>query len=118
MVLFYLVAGVNHFLNPEFYYALIPDYLPWKETINTISGVAEVALALVIADRAWRRPASVLIILMLILFIPAHVYFIQIGSCVEGGLCVPEWIGWARLIVLHPILIIWAWWVGFKYRAV
>ncbi len=118
MVIFYLIAGVNHFLNPEFYYGLIPEYLPWKESVNTISGVAEVCLALMIADRAWRKTASVLIIVMLILFIPAHIYFIQIGSCVDGGLCVPDWVGWVRLVVIHPILILWAWWVGFRYRRV
>jgi hypothetical protein len=45
---------------------------------------------------------------MLISFIPAHIYFIQIGSCVEGGMCVSEWIGWARLLIIHPLLIWWA----------
>jgi uncharacterized membrane protein len=27
MILFYLLAGINHFVNPEFYYPLIPPYL-------------------------------------------------------------------------------------------
>lgn len=116
LVIFYLIAGVNHFLNPEFYYDLIPDYLPWKRQINSFSGVAEVGLALMIADKAWRKTASVLLIAMLLAFIPAHVYFIQIGSCVEGGLCVPDWVSWVRLVVIHPVLILWAWWAGFRYN--
>ena len=39
------------------------------------------------------------------------IYFININSCIPKGLCVPQWVGWVRLIVIHPILIAWAWWV-------
>lgn len=106
---FYFVAGLNHFINPEFYYPLIPDYFPFVKAINIASGLIEMALALSLLVPRTRKWASNLIILMLIAFIPSHVYFIQIGSCVEGGLCVSEWIGWIRLLVIHPILIIWAW---------
>ena len=53
---------------------------------------------------------------MLIAFIPSHIWFIEIGSCVEGGLCVDEWISWLRLLIIHPVLIYWAYWVGFKYK--
>ena len=106
---FYFVAGLNHFINPEFYYPLIPDYLPFVKAINIASGLIEMALALSLLVPRTRKWASNLIIFMLIAFIPSHVYFIQIGSCVEGGLCVSEWIGWIRLLVIHPILIIWAW---------
>ena len=53
-----------------------------------------------------------LIIVLLIFFIPSHVYFIKIGSCVPNGLCVNPIIGWLRLVIVHPILILWAWYVG------
>jgi hypothetical protein len=49
---------------------------------------------------------------MLICFIPSHVYFIQVGSCIEGVLCAPEWMGWLRLLLFHPILLYWAFWVS------
>ncbi|MGY8982552.1 MAG: hypothetical protein ACKVJ9_08955, partial [Cytophagales bacterium] len=52
------------------------------------------------------------IVILLICFIPSHVYFIQIGSCVTDGLCVAPWMGWLRLIIVHPLLIFWAWNVG------
>lgn len=106
---FYFAAGLNHFINPEFYYPLIPDYLPFDRAINIASGLIEMALATGLLVPRTRKWASNLIMLMLIAFIPSHIYFIQIGSCVEGGLCVPAWIGWARLLIVHPILIAWAW---------
>ena len=72
------------------------------------TGIAELALALLIIPKSIRKWGAYGIIAMLVAFIPSHVYFIQIGSCIEGGLCAPEWVGWARLIVIHPILIYWA----------
>ena len=105
---FYLFAGFNHFRDPEFYYGLIPDYLGDKEFINVSSGVIEMILAIGLLVPRTRKIAASAIIAMLIAFIPSHVYFIQIGSCIEGGLCVSEWIGWFRLIIVHPLLIFWA----------
>ena len=102
---FYVFAGVNHFINPQFYYDLIPDYLPFHELINVVSGLAEIILGIGVIFQKTRKWSSYLLVTMLISFIPAHIYFIQIGSCVEGGMCVSEWIGWARLLIIHPLLI-------------
>ena len=104
-----MVAGVNHFLNPQFYYGLIPNYLPFPECINYLSGVAELIFGFFAIFAKTEKIGGVWILLLLILFIPAHVYFIQIGSCINGGLCVAQWIGWVRLVVIHPLLLIWAW---------
>lgn len=105
---FYVFAGSNHFINPEFYYGLIPGYLPFPELINIISGVVEILLGIGVLFQKTRKWSSYLLVAMLIAFIPAHVYFIQIGSCLENGLCVAEWISWGRLLIIHPILIWWA----------
>lgn len=113
--IFYFIAGINHFINPEFYIPLIPDYLPLKKEVNLISGLIEIALAIGLLLNPTRKIASFLTILMLLAFIPSHIYFIQIGSCIEGGLCVPEWIGWTRLIAIHPALLLWAWKSGRVY---
>ncbi len=106
---FYVFAGINHFVDPEFYYGLIPDYLPFHEAINYISGVAEIVLGIGVLFPKTRKWSSNLLVVLLISFIPAHIYFLQIGSCIEGGLCVAEWISWARLLAIHPLLIWWAW---------
>jgi uncharacterized membrane protein len=112
LIIFFLVAGVNHFLNPSFYLPLIPDYLPEPELINLLSGVLEVLQALGLILLKTRKIASLGIILLLVLFIPSHIYFLQIGSCAEGSLCVTPWIAWIRLLVIHPLLIYWAWNAG------
>lgn len=111
LIIFYLVAGANHFVNPEFYLPLIPDYLPWKNAINFWSGIAEIILAFGFTFPKTRKWAAIGVVAMLIAFIPSHWHFIQIGGCVEGGLCVPEWVPWVRLFPLHFLLMAWAWWV-------
>lgn len=106
---FYFVGGLNHFINPEFYLDLIPRYLIFFDEINLLAGIMEVVLGIGLLLPVTRNYAAYGIILMLLAFIPSHVYFIQIGGCVEGGLCAPTWVGWVRLVIIHPLLIYWAW---------
>ena len=41
---FYVVAGFNHLMNPDFYLAIMPPGLPNPEWLNVISGLAEIVL--------------------------------------------------------------------------
>ncbi len=112
LVVFYTAAGINHFINPAFYLPLIPPYFPFPELINTLSGVAEIVLAAGVAFPTTRRWAAIGIILMLVAFIPSHVYFIQAGACFgEQSLCTPLWVAWVRLFPIHPLLMLWAWFI-------
>ncbi|MFD0797865.1 hypothetical protein ACFQZJ_10360 [Maribacter chungangensis] len=106
---FMLFAGINHFLNPDFYYPLIPPYLPFPKTLNVVSGLLEIGLTLLLFIPRWRTMGVYGIIVLFILFIPSHLYFIQIDACVPDGLCTPVWVAWVRLLVVHPLLILWAW---------
>jgi uncharacterized membrane protein len=110
MVVAYFAAGLNHFRMPAFYYPLIPDYLGNKELLNMLSGIAEMILAIGLVFSKSRRWAAWGIIAMLLAFLPAHIWFIQKGGCLDpNGLCVPVWIAWVRLLVVHPVLLWWAW---------
>lgn len=109
LIIFYIIAGTNHFINPELYIGLIPSYLPFPEVINYVSGSLEILFAVGVIFEKTRLMAVQAIIALLILFIPSHIYFIQVGSCVETAFCVAPWIAWLRLLLIHPLLIIWAW---------
>ncbi len=109
---FYLAAGINHFISPDFYLPLIPPFFSKPELINVLAGIAEFLLGLGVLYYPTRGRAGFGIVLLLIAFVPSHIYFIQIGSCVAGGLCVPLWLGWIRLVLIHPILIFWGYWVA------
>lgn len=105
-----MLAGLNHFVDPGFYYPLIPSYLPEPEAINLVAGISELVLGLGLIIPRTRRMAAYGIITMLVAFVPSHVFFIQEGNCIQNSLCVPNWVGWLRLIVVHPLLILWAFW--------
>jgi uncharacterized membrane protein len=105
--LFYGGAGINHFISPETYLPLIPDWLGDASTINILAGIAEIVIALLAIFPKTRTYSGWLAIAMLMAFIISHVYFIQIGHC-AGEMCLDPWIGWVRLVVIHPLLIYWA----------
>jgi uncharacterized membrane protein len=110
MIAAYLAAGINHFRMPEFYLPLIPDYMGNKMLLNTLSGIAEILLAIALIVPVTRKWAVYGIIAMLLSFLPAHIWFITEGGCLDPqGLCVPVWVAWIRLVVIHPILLYWAW---------
>lgn len=105
--LFYFGAGINHFLNPNWYLPLIPEYFPQLELMNFMAGAAEVILALMIFFKPTRLWASYGLSIMLLVFSLSHIHFIHHGSCFEGSLCTAPWVGWVRLIIIHPLLIFW-----------
>ncbi len=113
MILFYILAGYNHFVNPTFYYPIIPPYLSqWSKTLNTLSGIIEITLALFLIPHGTRKTAAWGIFIMLIAFIPSHIYFIQKGNFQLGSIEITPMIAWFRLLVIHPVLLLWAWYIS------
>jgi uncharacterized membrane protein len=113
MVVFYVFGGYNHFKNPSFYIPLIPPYLAsWAVEINILSGVFEILLGILMIPKQTRKLAGWGIILMLIAFIPSHIYFIERGTFALGSLTMSPVVSWIRLLVMQPLLILWAWWVS------
>lgn len=103
---FFLTTGVLHFVNPQTFENITPDYLPAHLALVLISGAAEVAGGLGLLMSRTRRAAGVGLILLLIAIFPAN-----IGMAVNAeDHSIPEPLLWARL-PLQPLLI---WWV---YRA-
>lgn len=103
----YFIAGVMHFIKPDIYLEVIPDWLGNKSFINYTAGGVELIVALLAALKKTRWLAGYIAVAMLLAFIISHLYFILNGSC-AGDFCIPSWIGWSRLLVIHPILIYWA----------
>jgi uncharacterized membrane protein len=85
---FFILAGGYHFANADYYIPLIPDYLPAPLLINLLVGAIELALGALILQRKYRKLGATGSILLLVLLIPSHLFFIQSGSCIQGGLCV------------------------------
>lgn len=110
MIVLYICAGLNHFLHPESYYPIIPPYLPYPTFINIASGVIEIVLGALLIFFSTRKAAAYGIVILLGLFIPAHIFMIQKGGCMSETMCIPTWAAWLRLFPLQFMLMGWAWW--------
>lgn len=106
--IFYFAAGCNHFVHPVNYIKIIPPYFPFKELINYFSGALEIACSIMMIFAGTRKYAMYLTITLLIAFIPAHIYLIQLGGCIDRDFCFPAWVAWVRLFPLQFVLIWWA----------
>jgi len=73
MSLFYFIAGVNHFIHPQFYEAIMPAWLGWHLQLIFISGLAEILLAVLLLFNPTRRFGAWGIIILLIAVFPANI---------------------------------------------
>jgi uncharacterized membrane protein len=102
----YIAAGINHFLNPEFYIRIMPPYWGWPAFWVALSGVAEIVLGLLLLPRATRPYAAWGIIAMLTLFLTVHLHMLVHADQFAN---VPYWALLARL-PLQGLLMLWAAW--------
>ncbi len=74
MAILYIAAGINHFIYPAFYEAIMPGWLPAHRLLIFISGVAEVLLGSLLFFAPTRRLAAWGIIALLIAIFPANLH--------------------------------------------
>lgn len=104
--LFFVAAGVNHFINPAFYENIMPPYLPWHYALVIISGIAEVALGIGLLIPKTSRYAAWGLILLLIAIFPANIHMATHPELYPN---IPPIALWLRL-PLQVLLILWAYW--------
>tara|TARA_B100000683_G_C12451862_1_gene540425 strand:- start:463 stop:852 length:390 start_codon:yes stop_codon:yes gene_type:complete len=67
-------VGLNHFTNTNFFVAIVPPIIDWKQEVVLISGVIEVLLGILLLFNQTRKFAAWGIILLLIAVFPANIY--------------------------------------------
>ena len=100
------VVGVLHFVNPEVFLAIMPDYLHWHYELVIISGVFEVLGAIGLAIPKTRSAAGWGLIALFICVFPANLWQAMQGIDLPG-LAGPAWVRWARL-PMQAVFIYWA----------
>ena len=71
---FFVVAGVTHFTNEAFFTSIVPPYLPWPVAIVYVSGIAEIALGVLLMVPASTAVAGWGLIALLIVVFPANLH--------------------------------------------
>ncbi len=101
----YILTGSLHFINPDFYLAIMPPYLPYHLKLIYTSGICEIVIGILLIPKATRRVAAWLLIALLIAVFPANIQM-TINYVKESN---PDlWLSIARLPI-QIILIWWAW---------
>ncbi len=113
MAAFYVLAGTNHFINPNFYKAIMPPWLPWHCFLIYFSGVCEIILGLLLIPKPTRKPAAWGIILLLVAVFPANIQM-MLNYCDQQSAYL--WVAILRL-PLQLLLIGWAYQFAMKRRS-
>lgn len=103
----FVTAGVNHFVFPAAYAAIVPAWIPWAGAAVFWSGVAEIAGGIGVVIPALRRAAGWGLIALLMTVFPANVDAALHGMELFGG-PVPGWVLSSRLPV-QGIFVAWVW---------
>ena len=109
--LFFVVAGANHFRQPEIYLGMMPPALPWPEALNYISGAAEILGGLGLLLVCTRRLAAWGLLALLVAVFPANLHVALQGKM--PGLDVSPLTLWLRL-PFQFVFMAWVRWVGLK----
>lgn len=109
LALFFIAAGINHFISPEVYISMMPQWLPAHATLNQVSGAAEIAGGIGILHPITRKAAAYGLILLLVAVFPANIH-IAINGWPEMN--IPQWILVARL----PFQLLFIAWILFSIR--
>lgn len=106
LCVFFVAAGLNHFINPALYLKIMPPYLPWHLFLVYLSGFFEVALGVLLPVTALTRIAAWGLIALLIAVFPAN---IQMATNPQLYSDISPLALWLRL-PLQAVFIAWAFW--------
>jgi len=94
MGIFYIIVGIHHFIDPEWYVQIVPPPLPFKSTLVYISGFFEILLGSLLFFKKKRFLAGWGLIFLLIAVYPANIYLaLTNGQAINTT----PFIAWIRL---------------------
>lgn len=98
-------VGILHFLSPEFFVKIMPNYLPYHLELVYVSGAVEIIGACGLLVKRARRFAVITLILLLVAVFPAN---INMACHPEQFASIPSWLLYLRL-PLQLLLALWVW---------
>ena len=106
LCVFFVVAGLNHFINPAFYLKIMPPFLPSHLLLVYLSGFFEMALGGMILISAVRHIAAWGLIVLLIAIFPANIHMAINPQLYPEINPVALWLR----LPLQAVFIAWAYW--------
>ena len=107
--IFYVLVGIKHFIDPNFFLAIVPPYLPYHLELVYISGLFEILFGIMILFPKYRYWGSVGLILLLIAVFPANIYLFQSVEAQKAIGATQEIATWR--LPIQGIFILVAYWI-------
>jgi uncharacterized membrane protein len=110
-----LFTGISHFVFIEGMSHMLPEFVPFRETVILVTGALEIMGAIGLLRTRTQKISSLLLILFLIAILPANIYAsmnhinYQTGGYDERG---PAYL-WIR-IPIQLVFIAWLWYFGYR----
>ena len=82
--IFYVIVGIKHFIDPEYFLTIVPPYLPYHLELVYISGLFEVLFGLLILFPKYRYYGAIGLLLLLVAVFPANIYLAQSKEAQEA----------------------------------
>ena len=108
--IFYVIVGIKHFIEPEYFLSIVPPYLPYHLELVYISGLFEILFGLLILFPKYRYYGAIGLILLLVAVFPANIYLAQSKEAQEALGATQEIATWR--LPIQGILI----WIAYYIR--
>lgn len=114
LILLFLLVGLSHFNNPNFYVSIMPPYLPFQSELSYITGFFEIVGAIGLLFAQSRKIAGYGLLILLILIFPANIHMAMHPEYF------PEY---SKLTIylrlpLQLIFIAWVYWATLRKKAI
>ena len=107
-----LISTVGHIMNPDFYAAMIPDFIP-AGLANILAAITEGITAILLFWPKYRRWGGLGFLILMIAFLPIHVWDLFREQPAIGPAPAP-----AIRLAFQFVLIYAGWWVFQRYPSV
>jgi uncharacterized membrane protein len=114
LALFFIAAGINHFVHPGAYERTVPPWLPAPALLVQISGICEILGGIGVLVPNTRKFAGMGLIALLIAVFPANVQMAQHPE-LYADIATAQAL-YIRL-PLQIVLIAWVWWLCIASRS-
>ena len=108
MSLLYVIVGIKHFTNTDFFVNIVPSIINCKEEVVLVSGLIEIILGILLLFNQTRKFAAWGIMLLLIAVFPANIY-LYLSEIARDTLSISKNQALYRLPFQIPLMIISYW---------
>jgi uncharacterized membrane protein len=102
----YLAAGTLHLVMPTAFLPIMPDFVPFPVQVILVTGICEIAGAVGLLTRIFRRPAGIALAVYAVCVFPANIK--HAVDDLTGGHGELGWWYHGPRLVLQPVLVWWA----------